>query len=90
MGTHERASEPTRILTPPGAQLITVQAWHVMDKTHLTAFVTAHADGGPKSFNTGAEILDYRLLDLPSLGQVMWCLGDEIRESWRELSHPKV
>lgn len=60
-----------------------------MDRTNVTAFVTYQTPTGPVSLNTGAEILDYPLLQLPTLGQIMWCLGDEIRESWRELSSPK-
>jgi len=34
-------------------------------------------------------MLDYRLLDLPSLGQMIHALGDEVRAAWRELSSPK-
>jgi len=89
MGTHGWP-RPEESITPPGElQLISLQAWHVMDRTNITAYATYATPTGPKSLNIGAEVLDYRLMDLPTLGQVMWCLGDEVRQAWRELSSPK-
>ena len=74
---------------PGPLELVSIQAWSVLDRTNITAFVTYRTDTGPATMNIGAEILDYPLLELPTLGQVIWCLGDEMRESWRELSSPK-
>jgi hypothetical protein len=77
------------VAVPEQAQLVTVQAWPVMGKTHLTVFVTYGGEEGPKTVNTGAELLEYNILSMPSLGQVVWLLGDEIQHSWRELSSPR-
>ena len=89
MGKHFTPPEGNRVLMPPRPQLLTVQCWSVADKTQITAFMTTTTEDGPRSQNIGADILDYQLLSLPSLGQVIWCLGDEIQHSWRELSSPK-
>lgn len=89
MGKHFTPPEGHRVQTPPKIQLLTVQCWTVMNTTQISAFMTTADDSGPKSFNIGADILDYQLLSLPSLGQIIWCLGDEIQHSWRELSSPK-
>lgn len=89
MGKHFTPPEGIRIATPEDIQLITIQAWTVVDGTHITGFVTQHSETGPKTFNVGADLLPYRLLQLPSLGQIVWCLGDEIQHAWRELSTPK-
>lgn len=89
MGKHFTPPEGHRIQTPPRIQLLTVQAWTVAHKTQITAFYTESTEEGPVTRNTGADLLDYQLLSLPSLGQIIWCLGDEIQHAWRELSHPK-
>lgn len=89
MGKHFTPPEGIRVQTPDDIQLITIQAWTVVDGTHITGFVTQQTETGPKTFNIGADLLPYRLLQLPSLGQVVWCLGDEIQHAWRELSSPK-
>lgn len=82
--------EPVRVVVPEKPQLITVQAWPVMGKTHLTLFVTHQSEHGPRTTNCGAEILEYDLMAMPSLGQVVWLLGDEILHNYKELSSPKV
>ncbi len=89
MGTHGMDDEAVRVAVPHQAQLITVQAWPVMGKTHMTVFVTYADESGPRTMNTGAELLEYNILSMPSLGQVVWLLGDEIQHSWRELSTPR-
>ena len=89
MGKHFTPPEGNRVQTPPHIQLVTVQAWTVAHKTHMTAFWTENGPEGPQTHNSGADLLDYQLLSLPSLGQIMWCLGDEIQHAWRELSSPK-
>lgn len=89
MGKHFTPPEGIRVSTPQDVQLITIQAWSVLNGTHVTAFITKQGEEGPQTFNTGADVLEYRLLQLPSLGQIVWCLGDEIQHAWRELSTPK-
>lgn len=89
MGTHTEEPETDRVIVPRGAQLITVQAWPVMGKTHLTVFITHGSPEGPRTTNTGAELLEYNILSMPSLGQVVWLLGDELRHNYRELSSPR-
>lgn len=68
---------------------ITIQAWTAVDKTMITAWATRKLAAGPSTVQLGACILDYRLLILPTYGQVVWCLGDELKSNWRELSSPK-
>jgi len=90
MGNHTPEAAANRGVPTRDLRLLTVQAWHVVDKTHITAFASYDKDERPVSVNLGADILDYQLLALPSLGQIMWCLGDEVRQAWRELSSPKM
>jgi hypothetical protein len=89
MGSHSEEPQSTRVTAPRNLQLITVQAWPVMGKTHLTVFVTYSTEDGPRTMNTGAELLEYNIMSMPSLGQIVWLLGDEIQHSWKELSSPK-
>lgn len=83
-----------KIVLPPLRELQQVQfnIWQVAGKSMIAAVgVYSRAeDGSAVRTNIGADILDYRVFDLPSLGQVVWCLGDEIRQGWRELSSPKA
>lgn len=90
MGNHDEAAAAARGVPTRDLQLLTVQSWTVMDRTHITCFATYRDESGPRSVNLGADMLDYKLLQLPSLGQIIWCLGDEIRHAWRELSSPKM
>ena len=89
MGSHEAQS--ARVELPPKATLvqITFHVWHFGDKTMMTAVGIYEADGVQVRRNIGADILDYKILDLPSLPQVVWAIGDEIRHAYKELSHPK-
>jgi len=89
MGSHDTEAAANRGVPTRDLRLLTIQAWHVMDKTHITCFGSYDLEQGPVSRNLGADILDYQLLALPSLGQIIWCLGDEVRQAWRELSSPK-
>lgn len=89
MGTHHKNERPQPL--PPQSQLTMVQimVWTVGDRTALSA-VGVYEDGGRVvRRNLGADVLDYQLLSMPSLGQVVWTLGDEVRAAWRELSSPK-
>ena len=89
MGTHGKKSE--RLPLPPRHTLrqITIHAWSHGPQTMISAVGVFEQDGETTRHNLGADVLDYVLLDLPTLGQAMWCLGDEIRQAHRELSSPK-
>jgi len=89
MGTHHHPvlSGPL----PEDAKLaqITIHCWSVADKTAVTAVGVYQDETQTYRRNIGADMLDYKLLDLPSLGQMVYCLGDEVMKAWRELSSPK-
>lgn len=89
MGSHhgDHFAKPV----PPNAKLvqISLHCWSVADRTAITA-VGVYSDGlETYRTNLGADMLDYRLLELPSLGQMVYTLGDEVKRAWRELSSPK-
>lgn len=89
MGRHEGDHFAKPI--PPDAKLaqISIHCWSVADRTAITA-VGVYSDGiETYRKNLGADMLDYHLLDLPSLGQMIHAFGDEVRNAWRELSSPK-
>jgi len=89
MGTHHHPVLSGPI--PDDAKLaqITIHAWSVADRTAVTAVGVYQDATQTYRRNLGADMLDYRLLDLPSLGQMIHALGDEVRAAWWELSSPK-
>lgn len=89
MGIHRSGEQPAKVWNPAELSVINLQAWTVMDRTNITIWGTYRTETGPAARNFGADVLDYQLLSLPSLGQIIWTLGDEVREGWREYSNPK-
>ena len=89
MGNHNRQSKSPIVVPTKDLQMITIQVWTVMHQSQMSAFGTWKTGDETKSYNIGAALLQYDVLHLPSLGQTMFCIGDEVRQSWRELSHPK-
>jgi len=89
MGIHGKKTEPTPIPPREDLRQITIYAWTFGDKTMISAAGVYEKDGQQSRHNLGADILEYDIFALPSLGQTMWCLGDEVRQAWRELTNPK-
>ena len=89
MGSHSARGKSPIIIPTTGIKMITLQVWNVMDKSQMSAFATYEREEGQQSFNIGAHLLGYDVLHLPSLGQTVFSIGDEVRMAWRELSHPK-
>lgn len=89
MGTHGKKTQPTPLPPRSALRQITIHAWTHAHQTMISAVGVFEEDGNTTRHNLGADVLDYVLLDLPSLGQVIWTLGDETRQAWRELSSPK-
>lgn len=89
MGTHR--SKSIELPSPRELQQITFHIWHVADRSMISAVgVYARGETGEAiRTNIGADILEYRIMDLPSLPQIVWAIGDEIRSGYKELSHPK-
>lgn len=90
MGNHNRPSRSPIVVPTKDLTTLTFQVWTVMGRSQIAAYGTWHREEGPKSFNIGGALLTYDALHLPSLGQTVFAIGDEIRQSWRELSHPKA
>lgn len=89
MGSHNARGKSPIIIPTAGLQMITIQAWSALGKSQMSAYGSWKNDEGTKSYNIGALLLEYDVLALPSLGQSVFCIGDEVRTGWRELSHPK-
>lgn len=89
MGNHTARGKSPIIIPTTGIKMITFQVWSVMHQSQMAAYATYEREEGQKTFNIGGHLLDYDVLHLPSLGQTVFCIGDEIRSGWRELSHPK-
>lgn len=89
MGNHNARGRSPIIIPTTGLKMITIQVWTVMHQAQMSAYGTWEREEGQQSFNIGAHLLDYDVLHLPSLGQTVFSIGDEIRMAWRELSHPK-
>jgi len=90
MGSH--SARAVVLPSPRELQQVTFHIWQVADKSMISAVgVYARSETGEAiRTNIGADILDYRVFDLPSLPQIVWAIGDEIRHGYRELSHPKA
>ena len=90
MGIHR--SKSIELPSPRELQQISFHVWHVADRTMMSAVgVYSRSDTGEAiRTNIGADILDYRIMDLPSLPQIVFAIGDEIRAGHKELSHPKA
>lgn len=90
MGIHQGKS--VILPSPRELQQVTFHVWHVADRSMISAIgVYARGETGEQiRTNIGADILDYRIMDLPSLPQIVWAIGDEIRAGYKELSHPKA
>lgn len=90
MGSHNRPSRSPIVVPTKDLQTLTFQVWTVMGRSQISAYGTWKREEGPQSYNIGGALLTYDALHLPSLGQTVFAIGDEIRQCWRELSHPKV
>jgi len=89
MGIHHKNERPQPLPEQKHLTMVQIMAWTVGDRTAISA-VGVYEDGERVvRHNLGADMLDYQLLRLPSLGQVVWSLGDEVMCAWRELSSPK-
>lgn len=89
MGNHAARGKSPIIVPTTDLQMLTFQVWTTLNRSSITAYGTFKKDDETKSYNIGGHVLDYDVLHLPSLGQTVFCIGDEIRSAWRELSHPK-
>jgi hypothetical protein len=89
MGIHESDTQPEIIVAHGELAMITIQCWSALDRTMIAASALYATEQGQVRRNIGGDILDYRILSMPTLSQVVYCLGDEIKSGWRELSTPK-
>lgn len=90
MGIHR--SKQLVLPSPRDLQQIQFNIWQVTDRTMIAAVgvFSRDEDGAVVRTNIGADILEYRVFDLPTLPQIVWAIGDEIRMGYKELSHPKA
>lgn len=89
MGTHHKNERPQPLPPQKDLTMVQIMAWTVGDRTAISAVGVYEEGGRVVRRNLGADMLDYQLLSLPSLGQVVWTLADEMMHGWRELSSPK-
>ena len=89
MGIHSASQRKLETLDHGDLAMVTFQLWSAMDRTMIAAIALYQTDEGPVSVNIGGHVLDYRVLSLPHLNQVVYTAGDEIKKCWRELSSPK-
>lgn len=89
MGTHHKNERPQPLPDQRYLTMVELKAWTVGDRTAVSATGVYEQEGRVMRRNLGADMLDYDLLSLPSLGQVVWTLADEAMRGWRELSSPK-
>jgi len=88
MGKHDEEVAAAHAAMVDNLETVSLQAWNVAQGSQITVFGTYRRPEGPQSANFGALHLPYQLLSLPSLGQVLWTLGDEVRRNWSDLSMP--
>jgi hypothetical protein len=90
MGIHR--SKSIELPSPRQLQQIQINVWQVAGRTMVAAVgvYDRAEDGSVIRTNIGADILDYRIFDLPTLPQIIFALGDEVRAGYKELSHPKA
>lgn len=89
MGTHHKNERPQPLPPQKDLTMVQIMAWTVGDRTAISAVGVYEEGGRVVRRNLGADMLEYQLLSLPSLGQVVWTLADEMMHGWRELSSPK-
>lgn len=88
MGRHDEGHGHARAAQVDGLETLSIQAWDVVGASQVAIFGTYKTPEGPKSQHFGQLHLPYPILSLPSLGQVLWTLGDEVRSSYRSLTPP--
>lgn len=89
MGTHGKPIPQLADVVHLPLIMVTFQCWRAADRTMIAAMGRYGSGEEATTVNIGSDILEYDALVLPTLGQTVWCLGDEIRSGWRELSSPK-
>lgn len=89
MGAHseEAKAKPGTITT--GLEVLHLQAYTVAQATQIVCWGT-YTDGTTKSSrHVGSVVVNYDLLHMPAMGQVIYALGDELKGRWAGFGRAK-
>lgn len=88
MGSHDETHAKIEAVKVDGLETLSLQVWQVLGGSQVAVWGSYKTAEGPTSAQLGSIHLSYHLLSFPSLGQVLWTLGDELRHNYRDLSKP--
>lgn len=89
MSRHDGPAGHANAAQVDNLQVLHVECWNVTTGATLTVWGAFLVDGEVQKRSLGSRHLSYQLLSLPSLGQVLWTMGDEIRAAYRDLTPPQ-
>jgi len=89
MSRHDGDAAHAHAAQVDNMQVLHVEAWDTTGGSTVAVWAAYLVDGEIQKRSLGSRHLPYQLLSLPSLGQVLWTLGDEIRASYRDLTPPQ-
>lgn len=82
MGAHseETQAQPGTVTT--GLEVVHLQAYTVAAATQIICWGTYSTATGKTARHVGSVLVNYDLLHLPAMGQVIYALGDELKGRW--------
>lgn len=89
MGTHSKESNGRPGQSTTGLQVMRITLWHVVDKTQISAAGLFTVDEVGSNRGLGSLKVNYPMLELPAVGQVIYALGDELKRNWAMFGHSK-
>lgn len=82
MGAHSDRSKATPGVRPGDIEVLHLQVIRVTDRSQIICWATCRAQEGVQSRHVGNALVEYDLLSLPAMGQVMYALGAELKGRW--------
>lgn len=88
MGKHDEESAAREAARLQHLAMITVQAWSVADHTMIATTLVHEGQLGTTRTPLGTIEVAYRILHLPSVGQAIYAVGDELCRNWLDVANP--
>lgn len=89
MGTHSKENGGRPGQSTTGLQVLRITLWHVVGKTQISAAGLYTVDEVGTNRGLGSIKVNYPMLELPAVGQVMYALGDELKRNWAQFGMTK-
>ena len=82
MGEHSYEAKAVPGTATTNLDVLHLQAYTVAQATQIVCWGTYDTPTGKTSRHVGSVLVNYDLLHLPAMGQVIYALGDEIKGRW--------